>query len=235
MRGEIRFRNRAVLLFALLFTLAVCPVGCGRGGRERTEGEGGSPSTGWRGTGGGTGSAGIGGRSGAGGTAGVAGAAGGSGGGGQDDGGGAGAPGGVAGASGDDSGGSGGQTGGAGASGGAAGKGGAGASGGAAGNGGSAAGSGGNQVDSGIDTGRNAGPIGCVYCGPGTVCAYAIADGCNAVGTCVPKPAGSPCWAIIGAVGCGCDGRDVEWQDGCMPDLPDGYAPKPIVNKNYCP
>jgi hypothetical protein len=219
MRGEIRFRDTAFFLF----TLAVCALGCGRGGREGIEAQGGSPSPGWRGTGGGSGAAGVGGRAGAGGATGVAGAPGGSSGGGQAGGGEAGATGGVAGASGGDAGGSAGEAGGAGTSGGAAG-----ASGGPA-------GSGGNRADSGIDVGRSAEPIGCAYCGPGTTCAYAIADGCNAVGTCVTKPAPSPCWAIVGAIACGCDGRLVEWEDGCMPDLPAGYAPAPVVHRGNCP
>jgi hypothetical protein len=67
------------------------------------------------------------------------------------------------------------------------------------------------------------------------MCAFAIADGCGAVGTCVAMPAGSPCNAVTSEVGCGCDGRSVQWVGGCNPDLPSGYAPKPIVHTGSCP
>jgi len=75
----------------------------------------------------------------------------------------------------------------------------------------------------------------CPKCGKGMTCAFRITDGCSAVGTCVNIPVPSPCWAIISAIACGCDGRTVEWENGCMPDLPDGYAPTPVVHTGLCP
>jgi hypothetical protein len=101
--------------------------------------------------------------------------------------------------------------------------------------GGGGAGSGGHQVDAAIEAGVDAGTTGCGSCGAGMACAYAIADGCTAVATCVAIPAGSPCNAISLLTGCGCDGSDVTWRGACHPDLPDGYAPAPIVHMGSCP
>jgi hypothetical protein len=215
MRREIRSRNTAFLLF----TLAVCTVRCGRSGLESTYGQDGSAIAGASGTRDGSGTAGVGGLAGVITRTGVAGAAGGSS---------AGAAGMGAGKAGQ---------GGAGVTGGAAGVSG-GAAGGSAGSGGAsgaAAGRGGNQADAGTEAGRDTGTTGCVSCRAGTTCAYPIADGCSAVGTCVTIPAGSPCNAVSLLAGCGCDGRDVSWHGACHPDLPNGYAPAPIVHTGYCP
>jgi hypothetical protein len=98
-----------------------------------------------------------------------------------------------------------------------------------------AAGSGGNQVDAGSEAGRDAGATSCGSCGAGKTCAYSIADGCSAIGTCVTVPAGLPCNSVSTLLGCGCDGRTVMWKGPCRPDLPDGYAPAPIVHTGSCP
>jgi hypothetical protein len=119
--------------------------------------------------------------------------------------------------------------------GGATGVGVAGGSGSIGGAGGGAAGGGGNQVDSGVEAGRDAGATSCVSCSAGKTCAYAIADGCSAVGTCVTMPVGQLCNAITTLLGCGCDGRTVMWRGPCRPDLPDGYAPAPVVHTGSCP
>jgi hypothetical protein len=101
--------------------------------------------------------------------------------------------------------------------------------------GGGAAGGGGNQIDAGAEAGRDAAPTSCGSCGTGKTCAYAIADGCSAVGTCVSIPPVAACDAVTTLTGCGCDGRTVTWHGGCHADLPNGYAPAPIVHTGSCP
>jgi hypothetical protein len=94
---------------------------------------------------------------------------------------------------------------------------------------------GGSGADPGIDAGTDAGTTGCENCGAGMTCAYPIADECSAVGTCVKVPAPNPCNAVSLLTGCGCDGRAVMWHGACQPDLPEGYAPMPIVHTGSCP
>jgi hypothetical protein len=90
--------------------------------------------------------------------------------------------------------------------------------------------------DAGTEAGRDATTTtGCGTCGAGTTCAYLIADGCSAVGTCVAIPAPEPCNAVSLLTACGCDGRSVSWHGACQPDLPEGFAPAPVVHTGGCP
>jgi hypothetical protein len=83
---------------------------------------------------------------------------------------------------------------------------------------------------------RSEAGVGCSPgCGPDKVCAYLVADACSAVGTCVTPPTPSMCDAIVLESACGCDGSTVHWDGGCKPDLPDGYAPAPVVHSGACP
>ena len=101
--------------------------------------------------------------------------------------------------------------------------------------GGGAGAGGGFGADAGIDAAIDAGTNGCENCGAGMTCAYPITDECSAVGTCVKIPAPTPCNAVSLLTGCGCDGRAVMWHGACQPDLPEGYAPMPIVHTGSCP
>jgi hypothetical protein len=88
---------------------------------------------------------------------------------------------------------------------------------------------------SGSSDARSDAGVGCSPgCGPDKVCAYLVADACSAVGTCVTPPAPSPCDAIVLETACGCSGAAVHWEGGCKPDLPDGYAPAPVVHSGAC-
>jgi hypothetical protein len=71
-------------------------------------------------------------------------------------------------------------------------------------------------------------------CEPHKVCAYLIADGCRAAGTCVVQPPPAACQALMLEMACGCDGQMVQWVGGCQPDLPNGYAPAPVRHMGAC-
>jgi hypothetical protein len=114
--------------------------------------------------------------------------------------------------------------------------GGGGAATGGVGGGGGGSGAGGSSgADASIDAATDAGTTCCENCGAGMTCAYPIADECTAVGACVKIPAPTPCNAVSLLTGCGCDGRAVMWHGACQPDLPEGYAPMPIVHTGSCP
>src|SRR5579883_1898509 len=66
-------------------------------------------------------------------------------------------------------------------------------------------------------------------CSPESVCAFPIADGCSATGTCVPR--GAMC-NMPSMIGCACDGTDVAY--GTCSGLPDGDAPKPFLHPGPC-
>jgi hypothetical protein len=68
-------------------------------------------------------------------------------------------------------------------------------------------------------------------CAPGLVCGYAVADGCAARGTCIPRwppDGGAACGAL--ATNCGCDGQVVI--TGC--NYFQGYAPAPVTTGLAC-
>jgi len=72
-------------------------------------------------------------------------------------------------------------------------------------------------------------------CTSGHVCAFPIAAGCAANGSCVPRPTALPCNAISLETACGCDGTTVHWTGGCAPTYPMGDAPAPIRSMQACP
>jgi hypothetical protein len=72
-------------------------------------------------------------------------------------------------------------------------------------------------------------------CPKDMVCGFSIVQGCTALGACLPRPTPLPCNAIMEVVACGCDGKTIGWTGACVPSMPDGFAPAPVVHNGACP
>jgi hypothetical protein len=68
-------------------------------------------------------------------------------------------------------------------------------------------------------------------CGAGRLCAFKVADGCRANGTCVDVSLSNATFCATPVVSCGCDGSEVTV--GCS-ELPSGWAQRPVASTGAC-